>query len=111
MSDPILTPTLGVVVGQTTSGPRNRPVGEGRGLLAQRYGRYVAGSAGHRDRTPPALAATLVQRYSNPATSSSIRSLGPQQCSSKPSTPAVTGWGWTSRRAGQRGPRQPRPRR
>jgi modification methylase len=66
MSDPILTLTLGVVVGQTTSGPRNQPVGEGRGLLAQRHGRYVAGSAGHRDRTPPDLAAALVQRYSNP---------------------------------------------
>src|SRR5436305_10362380 len=66
MSDPILTPTLGVVVGQTTSGPRNRPVGEGRGLLAQRYGRYVAGSAGHRDRTPPDLARALVDRYSRP---------------------------------------------
>src|SRR5204862_2541292 len=31
-----------------------------------RYGRYVAGSAGHRDRTPPHLAATLVDRYSRP---------------------------------------------
>src|SRR5436305_9991405 len=66
MSDPILTPTLGVVVGHATSGPRHRPVGEGRGLLAQRYGRYVAGSAGHRDRTPPDLAATLINRYSRP---------------------------------------------
>ena len=66
MTDPILTPTLGVVVGQVTSWPRNLPVGPGCGLLAQRYGRYVAGSAGHRDRTPPALAATLVKRYSNP---------------------------------------------
>src|SRR2546430_8337571 len=66
MTDSILTLTLGVVVGQVTSWPPNLPVGEGRGLLAQRYGRYVAGSAGHRDRTPPDLAATLVHRYSNP---------------------------------------------
>src|SRR4051812_40254538 len=66
MTDSILTLTLDVVVGQVTSWPRNLPVGEGRGLLAQRYGRYVAGSAGHRDRTLPDLAATLVDRYSNP---------------------------------------------
>ncbi len=39
---------------------------EGRSLLAQRYGRYVAGSAGHRERTPPDLAATLIDRYSSP---------------------------------------------
>src|SRR5436309_8035626 len=66
MTDSILTLTLGVVVGQVTSWPRNLPVGPGRGLLAQRYGRYVAGSAGHRDRTPPDLAATLINRYSRP---------------------------------------------
>src|SRR2546430_15921822 len=66
MTDSILTLTLGVVVGQVTSWPRNLPVGSGRGLLAQRYGRYVTGSAGHRDRTPPDLAATLVHRYSRP---------------------------------------------
>src|SRR2546423_8732670 len=66
MTDSILTLTLDVVVGKVTSWPGNLPVGEGRGLLAQRYGRYVAGSAGHRDRTPPDLAAILVDRYSNP---------------------------------------------
>src|SRR5436309_13334326 len=66
MTDSILTLTLGVVVGRVTSWPANLPVGEGRGLLAQRYGRYVAGSAGHRDRTPPDLAATLINRYSRP---------------------------------------------
>jgi modification methylase len=66
MTDLILNLTIGVVVGHVTSWPANLPVGEGRGLLAQRYGRYVAGSAGHRDRTPPDLAATLVHRYSNP---------------------------------------------
>ena len=66
MSSPILNVTVGVVVGQVTSWPCNVPVGKGRGLLAQRYGRYVAGSAGHRDRTPPDLAVTLVDRYSNP---------------------------------------------
>src|SRR5207248_3513857 len=66
MTNSILTLTLGVVVGQVTSWPCNLPVGPGRGLLAQRYGRYVAGSAGHRDRTPPDLAATLVHRYSRP---------------------------------------------
>ncbi len=66
MTDSILTLTLGVVVSHVTSWPCNVAVGEGRGLLAQRYGRYVAGSAGHRDRTPPDLAATLVDRYSRP---------------------------------------------
>src|SRR2546423_6009168 len=66
MTDSILTLTLDVVVGQVTSWPRNLPVGEGRTLLAQRYGRYVAGSAGHRDRTPPDLATALIHRYSNP---------------------------------------------
>jgi SAM-dependent methyltransferase len=66
MTNSILTLTLGVVVGQATSWPCNLPVGPSRGLLAQRYGRYVAGSAGHRDRTPPDLAATLVHRYSRP---------------------------------------------
>jgi modification methylase len=66
MTDSMLNLTIGVVVGQVTSWPRNLPVGVGRGLLAQRYGRYVAGCAGHRDRTPPDLAATLIDRYSNP---------------------------------------------
>ena len=66
MTELILNLTVGVVVGHVTSWPANLPVGEGRGLLAQRYGRYVAGSAGHRDRTPPDLAATLVHRYSRP---------------------------------------------
>jgi len=66
MTDLILNLTVGVVVGHVTSWPSNLPIGEGRGLLAQRHGRYVAGSAGHRDRTPPDLAATLVQRYSRP---------------------------------------------
>ena len=66
MNELILNVTLGVMGGPVTSWPRNLPVGEGRGLLAQRYRRYAAGSAGHRDRTPPDLAATLVQRYSTP---------------------------------------------
>src|SRR6266702_6109742 len=66
MTELILNFTVGVVVGQVATWPGNLPVGEGRGLLAQRHGRYVAGSAGHRDRTPPDLAATLVHRYSNP---------------------------------------------
>src|SRR2546430_11283865 len=66
MTDLILNLTVGVVVGHVTSWPSNLPIGEGRGLLAERYGRYVGGSAGHRDRTPPDLAATLVQRYSRP---------------------------------------------
>ena len=46
--------------------PSGSPIGQGRSLVAQRYGRYVAGSAGHRDRTPPDLAATLIHRYSRP---------------------------------------------
>jgi SAM-dependent methyltransferase len=66
MTELFLDVTMGVVVGRVTSWPANLPVGDGRGLLAQRYGRYVAGSAGHRDRTPPDLAAALVQRYSRP---------------------------------------------
>jgi hypothetical protein len=66
MTDSILTLPLGVVVDQVTSWPPNLPVGRGRGLLAQRYGRYVAGSAGHRDRTRPDLATALIHRYSNP---------------------------------------------
>jgi SAM-dependent methyltransferase len=66
MTDPILTLTLGVVVRPASSCEYHALVGDGRGLLAQRYGRYAAGSAGHRDRTPPDLAATLIQRYSNP---------------------------------------------
>ena len=66
MTDLILNLTVGVVLGHVTSWPGNLPIREGRGLLAQRHGRYVAGSAGHRDRTPPDLAATLVQRYSRP---------------------------------------------
>jgi modification methylase len=66
MTELILNLTVGVVVGHVTSWPSNLPISEGRGLLAQRHGRYVAGSAGHCDRTPPDLAATLVHRYSRP---------------------------------------------
>src|SRR5437764_4383535 len=66
MTELILNLTVGVVVGHVTSWPANLPIGEGRGLLAQRHGRYVAGSAGHRDRTPPDLATALVHRYSRP---------------------------------------------
>jgi SAM-dependent methyltransferase len=62
----ILQITMGLVPSQVTYWPRNRAVGQGRGLLAQRRGRYVAGSAGHRDRTPPDLARALIDRYSNP---------------------------------------------
>ena len=61
MTDQILNITV-VVVGRVTSWPRNLPVGHGRGLLAQRHGRYVAGNAGHHDRTPPELAAILAAR-------------------------------------------------
>src|SRR5207248_2304210 len=104
MTNSILTLTLGVVVGQVTSWPCNLPVGPGRGLLAQRYGRYVAGSAGHRDRTPPDLARALVDRYSNPGDLIVDPFIGTGTMLVEAVHAGRDGWAWTSSRAGSAWP-------
>src|SRR2546429_563667 len=78
MSDPILTLTLGVVVGHGTSGPLHQPIGEGRGLLAQRYGRYVGGTVDLVLTSAPTGKTMPVYRRGHHQTGSRSPAGGPQ---------------------------------